>query len=308
MKLRGPEYIQLYPTLKCNKDCGFCFNKGLPSEGEISLKEYSKMLDILSLQGIRYIDIMGGEPFLVEDLTRIVRYTLQRGLRLNISTNAKAKERLRSFLSEFSGRVNIGISINSIEDLHDTKEIIKGYSTITKSLYRKPFDEELLGFIIAISPSKHYLIYPDNLKAPENKELSVAFFEFYLNYKKRYEGQGISIVYCGGFIPDGSYINYRCPAGTTKLGIMPDGSVYPCNLFFGVNDFLLGNILTDDFDRIWNNPVLEEFRHFKTSACPLRECLLYKLCRGGCPAHSLFVYGRLHGPDPRCLGAYQFFD
>ena len=37
---------------------------------------------------------------------------------------------------------------------------------------------------------------------------------------------------------------------------MPDGSVYPCNLFFGRKEFFLGNILHDPFEAIWRSQAL----------------------------------------------------
>src|SRR4030065_523691 len=55
----------------------------------------------------------------------------------------------------------------------------------------------------------------------------------------------------------------RCPAGTTKLTVMPDGTVYPCYLFARHDNFRLGNILVDDFVKIWKNSILDFFRNFE---------------------------------------------
>ena len=301
MKPKAPEYIQLYPTLRCNKSCGFCFNRGIHAEDELSLKNYKIMLDILSSLGIKYIDIMGGEPFMFEELPAITIMTIKKGLGLNISTNGTYIDRLKRYLSEFSNRVNVGISINSMDELNTSKSVIVSFRAITKTLYIPDSVAHITDLILQLKPRKHYLIYPDNLKALYDDSLTLPFYMFYQKYKQSYEQMGIGAVYCGGFVSYGNEYHYRCPAGTTKLGIMPDGSVYPCNLFFGMEEFRLGNILTDDFQKIWTNPLLDEFRKFRVSPCPLKNCSLYNFCRGGCPAHSLLAYGKLDGPDPRCL-------
>ncbi len=90
-------------------------------------------------------------------------------------------------------------------------------------------------------------------------------------------------------------------AGTAKLSVLPDGSVYPCYLLFSRPEFRLGNLLTDPFVAIWNEPRLEYFRTFRGNTCPRAACEHHATCRGGCPAVSLLVAGDLAAPDPRCL-------
>ena len=121
--------------------------------------------------------------------------------------------------------------------------------------------------------------------------------------KKRYGN--IKGVFCSCFIPDTAtnpVLEYvRCPAGTTKFSVLPDGSVYPCYLFFRHKEFRLGNIFEDDFSIIRTNPVLNFFREFRGNACPNAGCEIFSLCHGGCPAVSLLINGDLRAPDPRCV-------
>jgi radical SAM protein with 4Fe4S-binding SPASM domain len=113
------------------------------------------------------------------------------------------------------------------------------------------------------------------------------------------------MAFCSGFIApeqgNRDLDNVRCPAGTTKLGILPDGSVYPCNLFFNREEFLLGNIVTDDFERIWNSRGLTFFRTRTENLCLHSSCTLHARCHGGCPAQSFLLTGDLTTPDPRCV-------
>jgi radical SAM protein with 4Fe4S-binding SPASM domain len=75
----------------------------------------------------------------------------------------------------------------------------------------------------------------------------------------------------------------RCPAGTTKLTVMPDGTVYPCYLLARHDEFMLGNMFYDDFEKIWKNPILDFFRNFEKNNCINTNCELFSSCHGGCP-------------------------
>ena len=137
-------------------------------------------------------------------------------------------------------------------------------------------------------------------------EKSLPFYEF---YKKLYDikksHKNVEGVFCSCFVPDTSaypVLEYvRCPAGTTKLSVLPDGSVYPCYLFFRHKEFRLGNIFEDDLSVILENQALNFFRDFKGNACPNTECEIFNKCHGGCPAISLLINGDIKAPDPRCI-------
>ncbi len=131
------------------------------------------------------------------------------------------------------------------------------------------------------------------------------FNEFYKqlsDMKNKYPN--IAGVYCGGFLPDTEKCsllgNTRCPAGTAKLSVLPDGSVYPCYLFFRRPEFRLGNILTESFKDILESPILNYFRKFDGNKCPITTCELFSECHGGCPAISLLICNNIDAPDPRC--------
>ena len=64
--------------------------------------------------------------------------------------------------------------------------------------------------------------------------------------------------------------------------IESDGSVYPCD-FYALDEFFIGNVLTDSFDKIDENREKTGFVAGSTtlpSEC--RECRWAPLCRGGC--------------------------
>ena len=67
-----------------------------------------------------------------------------------------------------------------------------------------------------------------------------------------------------------------CGACLSNMAIAPNGDVVPCQSWLG-KDAKLGNILTDKWEDIWNNPKCKKIRRYSTSSigkCPLKE--------GGC--------------------------
>lgn len=300
---QAPDYIQFYPTLRCNRSCDFCFNRSLPVVPDMSFQDSTSLIDKITGLGVKTLDIIGGEPTLHPDIVRFVCEAARRGLNVNISSNGTNIETLNELMSAGS-RVSVGISINDRETFDQLKKFIQQHKPLVKAVYSLAIDLMLITDVLLLRPRKFYLIYRDVLD-PDDLGTSVPFYRFLSNaQQQRYHAANVGTVFCSGFLPDTrqypELASVRCAAGTTKLGVMPDGSVYPCNLFFGKKEFLLGNILTDPFEAIWGHPALAFFRTFHGNRCPRKSCELHAQCHGGCPAHALFLSNDLSAPDPRC--------
>jgi len=299
----GPDYIQFYPTLRCNRSCAFCFNRSLPDVQDMTYETFHAMLDRLKALSVKTVDIIGGEPTMHPELIRIVREAGRQGFRVNVSSNGTDTAVLKE-LCGMGRDVTLGISINDRETLDQLGGFIQRYQPVVKTVYTRRIDITLMRDILALKPGKFYLIYRDAMEQTELAD-SVTFPYYRKVVAQDPHSSQTGMVYCSGFIPDSSYpelSNVRCPAGTTKLGVMPDGAVYPCNLFFGRAGFLLGNILIDPFETIWNHRVLAFFRAYTENNCPERSCEHHDQCHGGCPAHAFNLSGDLSAPDPRCIG------
>jgi len=61
--------------------------------------------------------------------------------------------------------------------------------------------------------------------------------------------------------------------------IGPNGDVYPCQSYFES----LGNILKDDWQRIWNHPLAIRTRKREYVEPKCRDCPQLQICGGGCP-------------------------
>jgi len=298
------DYIQFYPTLRCNQSCYFCFNRSLPAVPDMSVLDFTMLLNTITKLSVKTLDIMGGEPTLHADIVRFVQESEQRGLHVNISSNGINIEILKDILRS-GEKVTVGISINDWYTFNYLKTFIQESRPVVKTVYETSTDHALITNILQLHPKRFYLIYRDVMSNDE-LHMVVPFFKFMSSAQQKfYAASNISTIYCSGFLPDkeqhAELAAVRCPAGTTKLGVMPDGSVYPCNLFFGRKEFLLGNILHDKFDTIWKHNDLGFFRTFAGNKCPRKSCELHMQCHGGCPAQALFLTGDIAAPDPRCL-------
>lgn len=301
----GPSYLQLFPTLRCNRSCGFCFVRGVPARGDMAPADFRRLVSVAAEIGVREVDILGGEPTLLPYLPGMVGAAAGAGLSTAISSNGTRVEALEHLARRHpKEHLRIGISLEGRPGgaLHG---FIMSHAPMLKAVHRRGRGlPEAFRRYQEVPGTERYLIYMDAL-CPEDLAKTVPFHEYLgdLEEMGRLCG-GISGVYCGFIAGDGGPQagDARCPAGTTKLSVMPDGSVYPCYLLFRFGRYRLGNILTEDFERIWENPALQYFRAPGRGVCPEAGCGLHGRCRGGCPAVSLLLCGDLRAPEPRCAG------
>ncbi len=319
-----PRYIQLYLSTKCNQRCIFCFNNNVNSDlfSDMSIEKSMMLVNILAKRGIQEIDVLGGEPLFIPWIDDFISYAARFKLHVTISTNGSrvdAIDRLSKLPNQY---LNIGFSIHGFSDTHNfltgsdnfekTIECIEimisaGKTPHVKSILKKENQTEifdLVRFLRKMGITEYYIMFEDILgnEKSQNFFSFPEFWNFYLNLKNNMLGQvDIGAVVASGFHVREDQFKGRCYGGIKKLAIMPDGSVYPCNLFAGFKRFKLGNIFKDHYEKILMNPTLDLFKKYsKTNKCKKTDCKLKLNCRGGCPAHSLFYYNTIDETDPRC--------
>ena len=304
----APAYVQFFPTLRCNLGCDFCFNRELTPLPDVEPPDFARMLDRLQDAGVDTLDLLGGEPTLHPQLEDLVSAIAARRMRTTLSTNGHGDLALLERLEDRFGRatLRVGVSLNGNGVSESLRDYIARRAPLVKSVCLRDWDlPSAAAEHLARPGAEYYLIFRDPLTARELGESSS-----YPEYRARLDTlrarhpQAAGVA-CDGFVPEAAAVeqlrNVRCPAGTTKLSVLPDGSVYPCYLLFSRPEFRLGNLLTDGFAAIWSQSRLEFFRTFSENGCPRRECAHHPACHGGCPAVSLLVAGELSAPDPRCV-------
>ena len=319
-----PEFIQLYPTIRCNQRCRFCFNSGSPYVPDLPFEKALALLDILAANAIKEIDIMGGEPLVLPWMPDFAGLAIKKGMTINISTNGSMPEAVMEFGDIDPGKCTIGISLEgSSAQSHNTitrsshfeatvrsitSLLSLGLDPVVKTVIRRstaPDLQSVIDLLKGIGAKRYYLIHMDLMT--KNKLLLKEgigyrdFEELYEQVRLANPEIGIFKVHASCFHKTRLPSGVRCAGGVRKLSVLPDGSVYPCNLFHRFNEFKLGNIFEESLPSLWENPKLRVFRKHRGNACREKNCTNRDLCTGGCPAHGYFHYGEVDGADIRCV-------
>ena len=284
------------------------------------------LIDVLRLQGIYDLDIMGGEPFLLKWMPDFIRTVNAAGILANISTNGSMPQALGLLAGMSSENLNIGVSLEgSSAERHNrltrstnfekavrsiTMLVSMGLDPIVKTVVNRSTMDDILNIVHLlrdIGVRRYFLIHMDLFsKDPAARQDALSFINFMAFYRRitaQNPGFEINKVNASCFdmhaLPSGT----RCAGGVRKLSIMPDGSVYPCNLFQHFREFNLGNIFSDNFMAVWNSSKLDFFRSFERNRCAITNCSNHPSCTGGCPAHGYFHAKDLNSTDIRCLSS-----
>ncbi len=148
----------------CNLQCEFCFAKNNnKNKKEISINNFKKYLEILQLNKINKLKLLGGEPTIHSNFEKIVKIALENNFYIEIFTNLVKnnaflknevflKNRKRIFLS-------INISTNYFEKstifkINNLKKILNLYRVsfaITLSKNKKIYYKKLLTIVPLVS-------------------------------------------------------------------------------------------------------------------------------------------------------------
>ncbi len=323
MDIPLPQYIQLHPTLRCNQRCRFCFNPPCNNVSDMSFDGALTLLEVLLSSGIGEIDIIGGEPLILKWIPEFVHIAIKSGMSVNISTNGFSAEMTRKFTDLDPGKFNIGISLEgSTEAIHNrltnahnfhravatiSELVSSGMDPIVKTVVDRETKTDIPAIVVLVRKlgvKRYGLIHMDMMSRDTTlKNAALAYCDFRDLYEIISNTNGDMTIFkvnASCFekqtIPEG----VLCAGGVRKLSVMPDGSVYPCNLFQHIQEFNLGNIFEGELLSIWRSPKLDLFRNSEQNRCTIDSCPNWHSCTGGCPAHGYYHYGRHIRHDIRC--------
>lgn len=84
-----------------------------------------------------------------------------------------------------------------------------------------------------------------------------------------------------------------CGAGTEYLAITPEGDIYPCHQFVGDQQFLMGNVMTEQFHTLDQHDFKEAHVESKLDC---QVCWAKYYCSGGCHANAYNFNGTIEQP------------
>jgi len=105
--------VNFYITKACNMRCKYCFAGFKQVKSYLNVEEQKKIIKMLYYSGFSKLNLVGGEPFLVDTFSELIKYSKQLGFYTSIVTNGTLLT--TKFLKENARYIDqIGLSIDSL--------------------------------------------------------------------------------------------------------------------------------------------------------------------------------------------------
>jgi radical SAM protein with 4Fe4S-binding SPASM domain len=307
----APLRVDLALTFKCQNSCVHCYAGGPHETPELSTSQWKDAIDHLSEIGVFIVTFTGGEPTVREDLAELLQYAQNKGMVTGLITNGrklKDKEYVRAL--EESGLDFVQVTLESHDSkIHDlmtategswieTVEGIKNavnsqiYVTTntTLSQYNAMEFLETVDYIRDLNVAAfgcNSLIYSGkgNDAVQEFAVSAGTLNELLPKIRNKANHLGLKFLwytptqYCQ-IDPVQLGLGVKsCTAAMINMCIGPNGDVYPCQSYFES----LGNILVDEWEKIWENPLAVKIRNRQYVEPKCSNCPQLQICGGGCP-------------------------
>ncbi len=310
-ELTSPIRVDLALTFNCQNNCIHCYTGGPKDTIELHPEQWKETIDKLFDLGVFIFTFTGGEPTIREDLIELLEYSQKTGAVSGLITNGRRlsdTEYVQRLVKTGLDFVQVTIESHDPE-IHDRITGVKGswqetvkairalvptpiYLTTNTTLNKYNADTflETISFLKTLGVERfacNSLIYSG--KGPEVAD------EFALSLQRlkdllpriKVKAEELQMIfswytptqYCE-LNPVSMELGIKsCTAARVNLCIGPDGTVYPCQSYFE----RLGNILTDPWDKIWNNQLALNIRNRKYVPEECEDCPELYICGGGCP-------------------------
>ncbi len=303
----APYRVDLALSYRCNIDCSHCYNQRRESP-ELDSDDWKKIIKKLWDNGIPHVDFTGGEPTLREDLPALIEYAEDLGLITGLLTNgvrladAPFVDRLKK-----AGLDYVQVTLESQrEEIHNRmvqsnafaktvqgikNAIAQNIHVITNTTITAANHEHMPGLVSFLkSLGVRSFAVNSIIKAGKSRHQDIGLSEKellpLLNLLRRQaEQEEMKFIwytptqYCRLNPVESDLGVKQCTAGKYNLAVEPDGTVIPCQSFFRP----LGNILHDDFNKIYNHDFLVSLRRRDWAMDQCRECEWLATCGCGCP-------------------------
>jgi len=306
----APARMDCAPTYRCNLACGKCYRDcgAKQTTRELSTQQWKTILDRLWKIGIPQTVFTGGEPLLREDIVELVKAAelFVTGLVTNGTLLAPVAEQLRDAsldyvqvtLESSDAQVHNAMvgadfdafaqTVAGIKACLDLGMFVSTNTTLTQRNYQGFL--QLLRFAQSIGlkdVSCNTLICSGRgVRAKETEGLRPDVLRGVLE-----EAVGLARE-LGLNLQWFSPTCYRhlnplelglgakgCSAAAYNMLTQPDGSVLPCQSWPDT----VGNMMTDDWPTIWNNPTCVKLRNHGFASAECSGCEHNDTCGGSCP-------------------------
>ncbi|MBC2717732.1 MAG: radical SAM protein [Desulfobacteraceae bacterium] len=311
-----PVLSEVALTYRCNLKCTFCYAgcgctvNPVGSSREMTLEQVKQVLwKIFHQAKVPSVSFTGGEPTLVPELPDLVRYAKALGMRVNLITNGT--KITRQLAKDFAGsgldsaQVSIeGVtatahdrtvglsgafekSVRAVGYLKDAGILTHSNTTMTSDNLEEYL--ELPRFVRQTLKNDRFsmnLIIPAGSGAV-NENLIVPYSragERIEEIVKISRQQGVEFMWYSP-VPMCMFNsilhglgNKGCSACDGLISVGANGDVLPC----ASCDDSVGNLLTDDFESIWQSDKAKIYRDKRFAYPGCRECDNFHICNGAC--------------------------
>lgn len=335
-----PIYAVWEITLACDLACRHCGSRaGKARPDELTTEECIDLVDQMADLGVKEVSLIGGEAYLREDWTDILRHIRKRGMMALLTTGGRGLDEKRAKAAAEAGLQSASVSIDGLEETHDRLRGVQGsfraalaamrnlrnagvrVSTNTQinrlSMPELPAILELLAengghsWQIQLTTAMgrggdepEVLLQPYDL---------LELFPLLGDLKKRCDElkvrvwPGNNIGYFGpyesvlrGRMPKGHM--YSCGAGRSTLGIEADGGIKGCPSLT-TEEWTGGNIRDNKLKDIWERAEPLRYTRDRTVEKDLwgfcKTCYYAEECRAGCTWTTQVLLGK-PGNNPYC--------
>ena len=280
------------------------------------------------------IDFFGGEPLMNFDVVKeITAYAIEKGrefnrnFRFTLTTNALLlNEEHKGFINEHIGNLVMSIDgrqevndrmrfrvdgsgtygtiLPKIMDMADSRDQDRYYVRGTFTRENKDFSKDVLhladlGFKqISIEPVVASKDSGYDIREEDLPQLLEEYEKLAKEYVKRYkEGKGFNFFHFMIDLEQGPCAVKRlkgCGSGREYVAVTPEGDIFPCHQFVGMDDFKIGNV---NIGNELNRTVIDRFKAsniMSNEAC--KDCWAKFYCSGGCAANAFQFNGDLGKP------------
>jgi|MTBAKSStandDraft_1061840.scaffolds.fasta_scaffold00248_46 radical SAM protein with 4Fe4S-binding SPASM domain len=280
-----PQHMSVELTSNCNLKCIYCYRDASPNESthkEHGYLEYNVLIDILGKlahNGVRSIELTGGEPLLHPQFFEILSFCVTQFDRIIVLTNGCLINReIAKFAGNYKERILFQTDLDgSTPDLHDSISCVSGSFNRTINGIEKLVDEGIKFRVVMniVQENIHdientlvlakqlgatwftfvpiaYVGRAKNLNKVTPKQLTL-FMEMSAKLKKEYpsfigEREHDQIV-------DQHKSEVNCGMGYRTAVLSPSGKLRPC-LMLPESALILGDLTKESVSDVFSNPIV----------------------------------------------------
>ena len=341
-----PKTVVWETTLRCNMRCLHCGSSaGSPRGEEMDTTEALDVCRQLGELGAETVILSGGETLLRDDWPQIAEALLEQGITVGIITNGVLLEKnprvvptLQDLYTRSGGRISLGISLDGLEEAHDSIRGISGSHAQVVRCIKLAHSSEIPIIVLTTVhrenvsdlPALRELVFDlkpfawqfqtcsvygrmlerrDWLLTPEQYvELARFLAE---NRRLRSESPRTDPADCVGYFTDleGELRDSPwpgCQAGVRAMGLEANGNVKGC-LSLLDRVFVEGNVRETSLAELWDRPGAFAYnRGFGPEKLEgmCEGCEHGKRCAAGCRGVAHSVTGSYY-EAPYCLYGYE---